>query len=878
MSFALDNADGGFSGSPVSLYRCPVRLTYLPPAERVARVNYMKDPRRVNASNPDGWTSSSEFPVGGSIITPDNIVISDFKNVGTGGSVTFSVDITAPAGAPASGQIRLSPAAGTTYVGSFIGSSYVVPAGTTERVSVTAAMPATADSLRITFAYTSPNDGTVHADRMLLTPGAGTTYFDGDSLDHVNLLTDPRRLDPANPDGWTNGEIGVGGWITGDGFLYSGNYAAPGGSTWTFSASVTAPDDQPLSLSAVVRPTLGGSFSGAQSPSNYTIPAGQTRRVHATATLAPGDDGVRAQLYNLTVTDGTARVDLMVLENAPAPSRFFTGTDLDQPRYRWTGTPGASTSEEYTGGGTPSPRFTGRIATRDLVFPAKGHALTSLTATDELAWNGATFDTFIDTPGQELLVNGPVSLFRLAGADLSDHLPGGSALAVPYGIDPPEESAQPLSPVSRATGATLAGGQYLRGPLATPAEGGDGVTLVALVRTKAAGIQSIAATRDGLTDRLTLTTDDSGRAVATLTNPWLDGFTATATHTLSINDGRPHVVVARWTNATGNLAVFVDNDSPTETTTTALAGSRADSGYVAVGAVGNLPTLTGDIGNVAVFAQAVPDGDIGDICEAALGGFAGEDAVLRLVRYNRWAGNPIDTIYPIGLVQPVGAYDTDGRSFTECVEAVAVAEDGIAHVNGAGELVLVARAQFAGAVPSTVLTGPGDGEELNMLQDTLGFALDPGDVVNDATAEHVDGTSRATDPASVTAYGKRPESYRAAFESAAGAGTFAQWVVSTEAEPSPAPSGVGVDMVGLDETRTAALMALDLGAVIGWSGLPEQRPEDAVAAGIVTGLSETYTHGELTWEPAVTPNPYADVWVVGDPVYGQIDSTHRLSY
>ncbi|MGG5257450.1 hypothetical protein [Phycicoccus avicenniae] len=607
-----------------------------------------------------------------------------------------------------------------------------------------------------------------------------------------------------------------------------------------------------------------------------------------TVTLALGDGttatgSVTGGIATFTATPGTVIRSVMVGDGS-----YFDGDSAGAggKLIRWTGAPGASASEEYTPGLGPfttdpppiSYRFTGRIATPRIDFPVIGRSVTTITATDELAWQGPVFRKFIDVPGQEILSRGPVSLFRLVGGDLSDAVTNGLPAALVGTGTAPADSDAVVTAASDAHGTTFSGGRYVTGDLATEIDPyfPAGATLVATIRTTSSTPAAIASLNDRYMPKVILSLDAAGKVVASTNNPYFPAFQLSVTSAAAVNDGLPHVIAARWDN-TGTLSLVVDQLAPVSASNASAVGPQGASRSLSIGGSANAATFTGTIANVAAFGAPLADAALYDIAAAALTGFQGETTAARLDRYNRWAGTPFPAIDATGATSQMGHLDTEGKGLTDCLDAVAVVEDGILHVAGNGNLVLVARASLYNQAPVFTIPGPSDGEA-NRLGDSLSYPVDPRDVINDITGTRPNGTTqRVINSTSADEYGWRTDSVEGPFVTDADLAGLLDWIINTRSTPQRAAEGVRVRLNQLDDAQTAALLAADIGKGIAWTGLPTQAPRPT-DAGTVLGITETYSSSDLLWEVDAPPNPYADVWIIGDPVHGQIGTTHRIAH
>ena len=165
------------------------------------------------------------------------------------------------------------------------------------------------------------------------------------------------------------------------------------------------------------------------------------------------------------------------------------------------------------------------------------------------------------------------------------------------------------------------------------------------------------------------------------------------------------------------------------------------------------------------------------------------------------------------------------------------------------------------------------------LLDALSYTTNPRTFVNDITGTMPGGiTRRATDAASVAEYGRTTDTVEGPFATVEDLAAVIEWRVRTESTPRPAVEGLSVRLSQLDDADTAALLALDLGDVIAWTGMPDQAPS-ATDSGVVLGIEETYTHTDLLWTAtSVSATSGLNVLIFDDPVRGVLDSTNVFGY
>jgi len=537
-----------------------------------------------------------------------------------------------------------------------------------------------------------------------------------------------------------------------------------------------------------------------------------------------------------------------------------------------------STAGTFTTNPPPiSYRFTGRIATNDLAFPALGLAETTLTATDESAWQGPEFSTLRSPAIEESLPDNPAGMWPITDNNLGDISTNGGGPMTLSG------SGDALS-MSGDAGVTFAGGMWLKGLLATPVGTffSPNVTLEAAVTVDPATVTegTVATITSGYGPSLVITVGADGKPRARTWNVFTPGvWRASVIGGAAINDDQVHHLVATWDNSTGTLALYVDGVSVGSAVSTAGAGKYEAVGtHVTAGGSSHTDPLTGTVAYVAAFPGVLSGARIAEHASGVLDGFTGETVEERIDRYNRWAGYPYPTVTHIGTAAVVGNYDTDGKSLTDAINAVATVEDGLAYIDGAGVLTMRGRSTLINTDPAFTIPGPTDGAA-NRVRGSLSYSTNPRTFVNDITGTMPGGiTRRATDSASIAEYGRTTDTVEGPFATVEDLAAVIEWRVRTESTPRPAVEGLSVRLSQLDDTDTTALLALDLGDVIAWTGMPDQAPS-ATDSGVVLGIEETYTHTDLLWTAtSVSATSGLNVLIFDDPVRGVLDSTNVFGY
>lgn len=667
--------------------------------------------------------------------------------------------------------------------------------------------------------------------------------------------------------------------------------------SWTGSSGATAGNSSVRAFSGtksmlVTWPTVAANGASASWSTTPQLVIGRQYTVRARVWVPAGSPAVRVafinnffpyygspstttgawELISSTFTPTKPEVFIVIRPNAAATAGQQVWVDevrIDE----------AAAPSTFTTADPPiSYRFTGRIVNSALSFPGANLAVVPVTATDEIAWQGPNFRTFTDVPSQEILSRDPVSLFRLEAADRSDSVPDGHPLTYTVGAGAAVAATVATSGASEAVGTQFSGGRYFMGLLATAIDPyfPTGATLVATIRTTSSVASAFATIGDAFGEKLTLSIDATGKAVATTTNAVYSAFALTVTSAGAVNDGEPHAIAAKWDN-TGVLSLYVDSGTPTTISNGGTSGPQAASDRIGIGGARGFAGFTGIIANVAAFASPLTDAIVGDIIAATLTGFQGESPSDRITRYNRWAGMPFGTVTSTAVVSQIGYDDAAGKGLTDLLEGVGQVEDGLIFVKGDGSLKMQGRSAFYTTTAAVTIPGPGNGAA-NRLQDSLAYTFDPRWITNDVTGSRPGGPQqRVISSTSIAEYGRTATSIEGPFASDEDLRAVIEWRLNTESAPAIVPEGVAVRLNQLSDADTATVLAVDLGDVVGWTGMPSQAPAAAGTA-VVLGIEETYTHDDLRWEVALGPNFGGDVWVLEDPVYGQINSTHRIAY
>jgi hypothetical protein len=98
------------------------------------------------------------------------------------------------------------------------------------------------------------------------------------------------------------------------------------------------------------------------------------------------------------------------------------------------------------------------------------------------------------------------------------------------------------------------------------------------------------------------------------------------------------------------------------------------------------------------------------------------------------------------------------------------------------------------------------------------------------------------------------------------------WTVTTHAAPAPRVASLVVDLLGLDATTQADLLAAELDTWIRVTGLPSQTPGGTTADLVVQGFTEALMKDSWSISFNVVSKALTDCLVLDDPTRGILDA------
>ncbi|MDX2520597.1 MULTISPECIES: LamG-like jellyroll fold domain-containing protein [Streptomyces] len=285
--------------------------------------------------------------------------------------------------------------------------------------------------------------------------------------------------------------------------------------------------------------------------------------------------------------------------------------------------------------------------------------------------------------------------------------------------------------------------------------------------------------------------------------------------------------------------------------------------------------FAGDIAHVAVThaASSVVD-DIAPLhWEAGTNGFAGEDADVRVERLARYGGVPSVTVWgstfdPVASQGPAGANALARMREVETTEAAKI----FAERDWYGLALQSRDIRYNPSPASEVFTIA----YADLDTDEAEASNDDQKLVNIVEASRPGGaTQRVTAPASVLAYGEKPQPLTLLKTSDNSVLDAAAWLVSRYANPATELREVPIEAYTM--STYLDILDADIGSYFSVTSLPSQAPASSMRV-TVEGYTETIKHNSHKIQFHTSKSATDSVWVLDDSVYSVLGSTTRLAY
>jgi hypothetical protein len=407
----------------------------------------------------------------------------------------------------------------------------------------------------------------------------------------------------------------------------------------------------------------------------------------------------------------------------------------------------------------------------------------------------------------------------------------------------------------------------------TAAEFADGQYLRASMENRTPEGAPVVVTLAGVGAYIVTSTVDQGVLVAAYAGASVSRWVITAggklevqggllLSTTTVSDGALHHIAATDDGATSRLYVDgVEEDSGA----TGLAGA-IDS--VTVG-----ESYTGTLAHVALFDVAPSAASIAAHAQAGADGFEDDAPGDRIERYATYARIPTSEVDADTGSTPIAHADTTGTAALELMRKVEEAERGVLHDSRDG--LLRFRARTSRYNPTAAFTLDAAEQE---VEAEYVAKVDRTSVINEAKISTTDGREfRAVDTASRDDYGPRTRDEELLTNNGPAAEGAANHLVNTYAEPAPRVPTLSVDLLPFSPERQAGILSADVGSLVSVSNLPAQAAETDVDY-FIEGYTEVIGPESHTFVFNVSLAEVLAVYVIGDPVRGQLDSVYRIAY
>lgn len=348
------------------------------------------------------------------------------------------------------------------------------------------------------------------------------------------------------------------------------------------------------------------------------------------------------------------------------------------------------------------------------------------------------------------------------------------------------------------------------------------------------------------------------------------GFTAAGT--VNICDGLPHLILVVCNEYPGgfgiagafNVMAGVDSDTLSLTANDTTNSTRVPSIFrIDLGGSASTGSnmASASISRLMLWGRELSAGERSSLVAAATTGFTTDSTNGRIQRIATWAGIT-NLALETGSVTSVAHQDTTGLSPIAAMQAVAATERGLVFINGSGQLVFHARSH-RNAPTWTALV------DANALDEDVTFTTDTQALINKATVSRPAGAAQTfQDTASIALYDEFATEAELLFTNDTDAYDAAAWLVNTHGTPAPRISTVTLDLLTQTAAITQQLQALELGSLIGITGLPSQAPSGGLSL-FVEGWSESISVD--AWEMVLNTSPLDSALVLDSDWYDQLD-------
>jgi hypothetical protein len=332
------------------------------------------------------------------------------------------------------------------------------------------------------------------------------------------------------------------------------------------------------------------------------------------------------------------------------------------------------------------------------------------------------------------------------------------------------------------------------------------------------------------------------------------GTFATATSTVTVNDGLPHHIAGVW-ETSGSVRIYVDGVDSTTTPASATAAAYSGTHTMIVGggdAFGPNYTILGVAGvydEPAVYGTALSAARVAAHAEARATPWRADTPAARITRvldHVAWRADQRDLDTGTSTLQSA---DIAGRSALDHLERVAASDYGVVFIAGDGDLTFLSRATlWARTAAATFGDDPADTAELGYWNPRPEYtdAL----IRNDVTVSRAEGVAQHyEDTASVAAYLRHSHVIDGLIhDDDLLSRAIAEYVASEYAQPRRRISALTIRPLGNPTVLFPQVLGRELGDVITVIDRPAGGTANQ-ADYAIEGVAHTVTPGgwETTW-------------------------------
>jgi hypothetical protein len=266
-----------------------------------------------------------------------------------------------------------------------------------------------------------------------------------------------------------------------------------------------------------------------------------------------------------------------------------------------------------------------------------------------------------------------------------------------------------------------------------------------------------------------------------------------------------------------------------------------------------------------------PFPDFVALYDAAYGFSTGDTTTQRINRWLDLAGVTTGRDLSISTIKV--DRQPDGGDVLSLISDVVDAEQGAFYQDRAGSLAFRLRSAVYKTLPDLTVAR-------TAITAQPAWSLDDGGLANDITATGPgERTYRATDDASIAAYGRYTATVETIDTNPDAPRALASWRVHFRANPVPQVGSILLDLVDLSAGQVTAALGLVVRSLVRISTAPSIAPA-APIDGYVVGATETITRSKYTIEALVTDAAiFREVgggWILGDAAYSLLGTTTTL--